>query len=293
MYAVNCFYDSGTGVCSGASLPKGVTLSGVNNFHNNYQDGLFIRSLGAVLLNKTEASNNRLNGAYIENGWGVRHANVTISGYGTFNGNGERGLVVYTNGTVVTANLDASGNAGRGAEIVAVDFNLPPAGSAANVTLSGSNVFWGNGGDGLYIVNDGFITLNNVTANNNGGRGAYLDNRSTGWWTPLPAVRLNLTGVNNFNGNGGNGLEFQAYGNVAMAKVTADNNGANGVLGDTTFGNITLSCGSMNGNRGGSGYNLSAAGVLTLSGVNGYSNRDPNIAIGGTRVVVNRLCPLP
>ncbi|MCA2000736.1 MAG: hypothetical protein LDL51_02600 [Chloroflexi bacterium] len=288
VYAVNCDYDAMSGTCSGAALPKGVTLSGVNNFQNNYQDGLFIRSLGAIFLSKTEASNNRIDGAYIENGWGVRHANVTISGYGTFNGNGIRGLVVYTNGTVVIANLDASGNGATGAEIAAVDNNF----SAANVTLSGSNSFWGNGGDGLYIVNDGYIYLNNVTSNNNGGRGAYLDNRSTGWWLPLPAVRLNLTGVNTFNGNNGNGLEFRAYGNVNMTKVAADNNGGNGVLGDTTSGNITLSCGSMNGNRGGSGYNLNAAGTLTLSGVNGYYNRDPNVA-AGANVVVNRYCPLP
>jgi len=268
---------------------KGVTLTGVNDFNNNWNDGLYVDALDAITISKLEANNNGGNGAYLDNQYDLKHQNVTISGYGNFNNNGENGLKIYTNGSVSLINVIASSNGLDGAFIDAYDDTFSP----ANVTILGTNYFEGNrGGDGLVVYSTGAITLNNINAGWNSGRGAYLDTYSAGgYWTPLPKVNLNLTGVNTFNGNGGNGLEFLTYGNVNMTKVTADRNGGHGVFGNTTDGKITLACGSMNSN-GGSGYNLSADVSITLSGVNGYSNFLANSATAPT-VIVNRACPFP
>ena len=124
--------------------------------------------------------------------------------------------------------------------------------------------------------------------------GAILDNwYAAFYYGPVPPFTINLTGVNTFSGNGNNGLYFTTYGNVGLNKITADNNGASGVWGQTdgdVHGNITLTCGSTT-NNGGFGWHLDTLGVVTLKGVFGYGNVSGNH--NPISAVIVRTCPLP
>ncbi len=273
------------------SAVKGVTLTGTNTFNDNWSYGLYVDALEAITISNLTANSNVGTGAFLDNQNDIKHANVTITGFATTEGNGNDGLRIEANGTVSLTKVNANSNAGNGLLIDTYD-DLVVGGSAANVSILGANNFTGNGNNGLDVTSDGVITLNNITANWNGGMGATLDSVSEGTWMPLPAVKVNLTGANTFNGNGGSGLYFNTTGNVTMTKVTADKNGGHGVWGDTT-GNLTITCGSMTGNTL-SGYDLEGLRV-TLTGVNAFANGSPNSAFstGPLATVYNRVCPLP
>ena len=73
-------------------------------------------------------------------------------------------------------NVTATGNGDEGVEIYNTDSTVQ-----APVQVLGTNVFTGNTGYGLYIVSDGAITLNNITANDSVNEsGARLDNDEGG-----------------------------------------------------------------------------------------------------------------
>jgi hypothetical protein len=289
------YLDNHTGV-----TPKGITLNGSNNFNGNYQDGLWATSLGPIKVNAVTARWNRGNGAYLDNQWSTAVGGVTITSapatnWNNFDGNGSLGLNVYSGGLITLSNIRASGNFGGGARIETYNDFGP-----ANVIMGGVNNFIGNGdmlggtGSGLAVYATGTITLNNVTASGNALNGAILDNWYAGfYYGPVPPLTINLTGVNTFSGNGGDGLYFTTYGNVSLNKITADNNGGSGVWGETygmVPGNITLTCGSTTRNNG-YGWHLNTLGVITLKGVFGFGNDSGTYT--NVAPIVIRACPLP
>lgn len=272
------------------STMKGITFTGTNTFDGNWDDGLFTQALDLIKVNNLIANNNGGTGAYLDNLWDVKHSDIVVTGHAYASGNGLDGITIFTNGSATLANVGVSSNAGNGLYVEAYDNNSAPLGKPSNVTITGTNWFWGNGVDGLAVLADGVITLNNINASHNGNNGATIDGISAGYWMPLPAVRLNITGTNNFNSNGNIGLFFDTFGNVTLTRVTADNNSGTGVVGTTT-GNITYTCGSVTRNAF-LGYDLTATGgTLTLAGVSSTGNLG-NSTIASTIVRV-RTCPLP
>jgi hypothetical protein len=279
---------------SGASLAKAVTLNGVNIFNGNLEDGLNIQSIGAIVVNKVTAKDNGGSGAYLDNQFGFVNSVLSLLGYGTFTGNGDTNLVVYSNGNIALNNVAANGSTGNGGAYIDNRSNtLTP----VTVTLLGVNSFSGNlGADGLVVFSDGAITLNNVTANDNNGNGAYLNN--TDYQIPLKVANITLNGTNTFVNNFYDGLYFEATGNVVLNRIIADFNdgfsnayAGSGVRG-IAAGTITLTCGSMTNNEG-SGYNLTAGigKLITLKGVFTYGNLLINTSSSPT--VSTRTCPLP
>lgn len=270
------------------SFFKGVTLTGTNTFDGNWNNGLVVDAHDAIAISNLEANGNGWVGADIFNQYDEKHANVTITGYAITESNGYDGMFIYTNGTVSLTNVSASWNGDNGLVVNAYDDLI----SAANVSILGTNSFSGNGLTGLGVSSDGLITLNNITANWNGVDGAWLDTYTLVNWLMPSATTINLTGVNTFNGNGDDGLEFDAWGNVSLTKVNADHNFDRGLSGLAEIGNITVTCGSMTGN-GSYGYYLDAttAGRITLIGVFAYVN--PNFADGYYNNAYSWACPLP
>jgi hypothetical protein len=227
-------------------------------------------------------------GAYLHN-QNVFNSAVTIIGYGIFNGNDNEGLLISSNGAVTLANLTANSNTNEGVEIN--NFNNATTASYVNVTLTGTNTFNGNGNDGLNILSDGIITLNNITANDNAGYGAKLDN------TIGTAKNIILNGVNTFINNSNTGLHFNTNGSATLTRVTANSNNdgvggvpqSAGVYGRALLGSITFTCGSLNNNEG-TGYDFGALSII-LKGVYTYGNgliNNFNVA-----PTVTRACPLP
>lgn len=272
--------------------PMGVTLNGINIFNDNFGIGLEIDSLGAIVVNKLTANRNDESGASLNNQLNAATAPITLLGYAILNDNGDDGLSAFSNGAITLNNITAISNAGYGT-LVNNNYNLLST-SAVNVVLNGVNTFDENTLDGLRVISDGLITLNNVTANDNGGYGAYLDNFSAG--NLLKNILVN--GSNNFVSNSSSGLYFNTSGTFTITRITADGNNdgvggapqSDGIEG-TAVGNITLTCGSLTNNEG-DGYNLSStSGIITLKGIFTYGNllgNNSNIA-----PVITRTCPLP
>jgi len=284
---------SGSGVVlnnnpSGAgTIAKGITLTGYGTFNENYQYGLYAVSLGAIKANSLTATLNGDAGVYLDNQWGAFTSAVTLTGTNVFEDNDSHGLVVFSNGAISLSNVTANWNEDNGAYLQ-TSWLLAP----QNVTLTGTNVFNGNGdsvghtGNGLEVLTGGQITISSLTANWNADTGAILDNLSY-YLTGTPG--LTLSGVNTFLGNYSTGLDFNVgYGAVSLSKITADDNGGSGVDG-ATDGNITISCGSMTDN-GGFGWHLWTPSVVTLKGVFAYGNGTNTFLGGGGMLVVYRAC---
>ncbi len=284
------------------TLARPVTLTGTNTMNGNNGGGLLVESLGAITLNNLTANYNFNGvGAFLDNNDVATISQpVTIKGYGVFNENSDIGLLVYTNGNVVFANITANNNNNGGAYIQAI--NNVTATTFANVTLTGVNTFNENNNlHGIYVATDGAITISNITANENSTYGAYLDNITNANSGPTGIKAVTLNGVNMFNNNIGDGLSIDASGNVTLTRVTANYNNdlslgapqSSGVYVNSSAGNIVFTCGSLNYNEGG-GYSLTVAGVgktITLKGVYAFGNGAPNTTSGTT--TITRACPLP
>ncbi len=274
--------------------PANVTLTGFNAFNHNFYDGLFINSYGAIAVsNLTADLNGRSNaqgrGAVLNNQYNLSSVfatlpkPVTITGYARANGNYYTNLQVYSLGAITVANITANGShTGAGAYLD----NYVDALKQYNITVSGVSAFSGNTW-GLTIYSYGAIALSNVTANWNVNYGAFISNSGGLYVKPVT-----LTGVNNFNGNGSEGLHIYSDGAVTLNRVSANINAANGVY-VYTLGAITMTCGAAYNNNQGF-YLISWSNKVYVKGWYAYNNTFANVSFNGAlgnSVVKNCLLP--
>ena len=266
---------------SSATTAKAVTMKGLKQFNNNGNWGLSIYSLGAVTLSNVVANNNNNGGVYVDNTYSLTSQGVTVVGTNYFVNNTGNGLEIYSRGVITANNINASDNNGYGAYIDNCVFDLSGDCSLAAgklVKLSGVNTFNNNGSDGLDIYSFGAISVNNVTANNNGAYGAYLDNE----WTnnallPKNSVgTITLTGYGIFNNNNVVGLESYSHGNMLLNNLTASDNGDFGVYLSVDKGvgsaSVTLKGAGTFNNNNNDGLYISADGKITLSNISANDN---------------------
>ena len=282
-------------------IAKQVTLTGINTFKDNFEDGIRVVAKGAIVGSKVTASGNGGNGAFLKNQWGAGSVGgISLTGTNIFIDNSLLGLEAYSHGAITINNLSASLNVGG--NITNGDGTFDVGGVylenwsltalPTKVTLTGTSSLTDNGnsvahtGSGLMVYSDGAITLNNITASRNANGGAILNNDH---FSSIPAA-ITLTGTSQFIENYGDGLYFESSGTVSLAKIRSDGNGGDGLAG-TADGNITLTCGSMTFN-GGYGWNLSTiTGVIKLIGVFGIGNTSDNYA--NVTPIMVRTCTLP
>jgi len=86
-----------------------------------------------------------------------------------FHDNVNTGLLVSSNGAISAVNLSARGN------VTDHGVYLYNASGIAGITLTGINVFTGNGGSGLHLYSNGAVSLTQVTADENAQSGVYAD----------------------------------------------------------------------------------------------------------------------
>ena len=294
---------------SSAATAQSVTLTNYNAFNFNGNEGLFIRSKGAITLSTLNVSDNGSTGADILNAYKGFSSGVTLTGNDGFNNNFLDGLHVMSNGaiSVTTTTLAALCDGASGYSGSGINLNNN-GGKAKPVTLSGTSVFKGNYSQsldgstqiqsaGLFITSNGSITVNNVTADfGEDGAGAYLDNSSG-----LPSATVTVTGFGAFNDNSGDGLVINSKGNVTLTKIIADNNsGDSGVfyqgegLNVTTAGKVTLTCGEFAENAD-YGIDLTLGGTATINGATLIDNQSgDNVEhTGGSVLPLVRNCSLP
>jgi hypothetical protein len=254
------------------TMPRNITLSGVNVLNGNASDGLNVYSYGALSISSVTANNNAGYGVYLINIGSLANQNVALAGMNKFEGN-QAGLYIETKGTVTSAmGISAVNNtAGYGASI----FNNTGDGTA--VTLSGTNIFSGNNLSGLNIISEGAITLSNVTATDNGitglnGYGVGLDNDND----PLKMNNITISGTSNFSGNYFGGIIVNTRGSISLNNITASNNlnGAGAELYNTLTEGKTVTFSGTNVFNGNDlqGLYIESKGAVTLNNVTAKLN---------------------
>lgn len=262
----------------------------------NANDGFKVYSAGTITLDNVNANNNDDDGAEVYNDVSLDYA-IHVSN-SNFNGNGQTalngyGLDISSFGEVTISNVSASNNQGSTEDNLGLYVDNTFFGNYAPVTITNS-VFNGNvGGEdslGLAVFSDGKITLQNVTANQNGDSsgyesfGAVLDN-SCGC-----ASEDILVKDSTFNGNVADGdvtgLVAASNGVITLRNVSASNNtsisdeswGAD--LGNTYAGvdddaSIKVVNSSFDNNVGatdGLGLYVTSQGDITLNKVSASNN---------------------
>ena len=188
----------------------------------------------------------------------------------------DAGVYIDTAGEIIANNISATYNNIRGAILY----------GAAGVSLTGTNVFNHNVGDGLVISTAGSITLENVTASHNTATGAYLfggtititgtnffdDNVLYGG--EFYGTELSLDGVS-FSGNDIAGLSATSVGDVTLNNVIASENTSDGIWVQSDGGNMVLS--NLTASKNSSGATFVGASTVTLTGRNVFND---NSAMG-------------
>jgi hypothetical protein len=269
------YYSSGT-----------VTITGVNVFDTNHDDGLTVFSNGAIRASNLHALETQSgNGVRLDNTAGPSAQPVTLTGVNSFNNNSGNGLFVTTKGAITLSNLTADFNSGHGVEL---QNNFT--GSSSNITLTGADEFNHNLGYGLYATSFGAITLNtvSVTAVDNGtggifGDGVHLDNciYSSGCTAPL-IKPITLKGTNTFDGNYGSGLVVYSKGAITAGNLTSSNNqnGWGVSLFNVTASPIQLTGSNSFYNNGHDGVTITSSGAVTLNNI--ISNGNGKLGGGGS-----------
>jgi len=228
---------SGNGAGSGAELDSStgnVSLTGTNVFEDNNDNGLSVDAGGDIDAENITAGGN---GAIFGTGAEFNSSgSVSLTGVNTFTGNKDAGLFIDAVDDVDVENVTAVDNS------IGAELNL-----SGTLSIVGDNVFNNNDGVGLYVDAVGDINAENLTVNDNGvdnalGNGAELYTLGS----------FSLVGTNVFNGNNNTGLYVDAFGEIDVENVTANNNGVGGVFGN-----------------GAEFYSLSS---FTLSGVNTFND---------------------
>lgn len=211
------------------------------------------------------------------------------------------GLLVEIDGDIALENVSSNGNFDYGAVLVNCEYTkFGCAGGETNtVTLTGTNSFNDNGStswgaDGLFILSDSDIYLNNITANNN--EMDFDDIGGTGLYVSSTTGDIVLTGTNTFNGNTETGAQFSTGGggNIYLENLNVNTSMWNGVGvvlgsgnayvgGNNTFENtrgdaiIILSEGdifasNINTNNTGGIHLETSNGSVSLTGSNYFNN---------------------
>jgi hypothetical protein len=193
--------------------------------------------------------------------------------FSQFYGNNRTGLNVETYGQVSVQNALADNNYFHGAYLRAYVGNIT-VGNNHPVRMSS---YSGNGGSGLIAEAGGTITLNNrLWINYNGEDGAILDNNIlTSTPKAIKITRLTTTG------NGGHGLNVNAYGPVTLTSLEANDNTQDG-MNITSIGGVAMLGSNKTAGNGQDGIFIQANGPVTISGLLAEANGDRGIMVNST-----------
>lgn len=206
-------------VNTGSSSSPGVTIANAN-FWDNFSTGLYVESKGNIILTNTAAWDNNgaggVDGAYLNNSTGTGYIKVTnpkstdLDMYAGFNNNHDRGLNMFTNGTITLTNVNMIGNWEQG---MYAGLSVYP----AAVTMTNCRVDE-NLNAGIVISTTGPVVISGGHANNNLGYGLRVNNSYADDALPKPVTIKNFTA----NGNMGYGVYVTSKGAITLSNVTAD-----------------------------------------------------------------------
>ncbi len=300
-YLDNTSGSGGISINNGNLSANGTTTTG---------RGLIAHSNGDITLNNVIAIDNAGGGAELDNTTG--NGSITLSGSNTFNDNGFNlapsvGLYAVSNDNITLSGVTALGNGygeGGGAFLGTDGGSVSIANSnfSENCTTCDIGV-----GFVVFSIGNGDITLQGVTADNNGNDPA---NGYTGSAAAVGALILHNGGNvfvanSDFSGNCALGdcfgggieiLDLGTGGTVSFDHVTANGNGTSNSGGGAfiaSTGNIDIHCSTFNNNSGtGLLADIPGGSTITLNGVtlSGNTVSATDISGGGTLVTNTGNC---
>ncbi len=212
----------GAGVVLDTYGSGGINING-GQFNGNGTFGIQAGSDdGDITLNNVTASFNQVKGAYLGSFWS---GNIIINN-STFTENGSYGIYAFASeGNINLNGVTVTGNnlTNYGAVLL----------TGGNVSVSAST-FSLNTDVGLVIVSGGQVTLNNVTADQNGGNGVEVYSISTAGPICQGETPVDITVTVNggtFSNNGGYGLLVKP-GPQGILELNGSPNFVNNTLGD-------------------------------------------------------------
>ncbi len=279
----------GVSITTQSSVNGKVTITrslsyGLNTIDRNGSGsipGLTILSKGAILINRLSASFTKAGtGAILDNCiFNGVHCNVPLLAPVTiinsvFNDNDAGGITysginIIASGTVKLTKISAINNGNRGTYIIN-NYAPPPTIVKINrpVVVANSLFNDNNGLEGLYIETDSAVSLNTITASDNGSNGVWIKNASA----PVPSL-VTVTGKNIFSNNANHGLYIWSIGNVTVSGSTVFNNSQIGIYVDTA-GSVTMSSNTVMGN-GVEGIVIFGRTKIVLKNLNVFTNGIP------------------
>jgi hypothetical protein len=242
---------------------------GMNQMNNNGDYGFYGASFRNISVSSLQTNGNSSTGIFIY-GKGTS-SNVTLTGVESLN-NLREGIKVTTTGTVSAAKITASGNANTGMKIVNKSATIA---KSVLVTNSTFNANTGTETYGLYIESVGFISLNNVIANENEFGGAYLLNNEFSISTQIQQAITVIKSTFN-NTTTGTGLIIISNRKITLTNINASENGSHGISSDNSgsiiFSPIVLSGVNQISYNGMRGIDLHSHGAVTISGITAIEN---------------------
>ena len=261
----NCNRDVSGYYCYNGSAQT-VTVTGINTFNQNDLDGLDVYSYGNITAADLNASGNDTDGSidlnagvWLENDFASyttsknSKGTVTLTGTNNFSDNVFDGLDVYSYGAIKASNIHAVNNQCDGAYL-----DNSNASTAQAITLTNYNTFNYDGCYGLEVYSNGAISLSTLSANDNGGAGAFIANADPGF-----SSGVTMAGNDSFSGNYYDGLDVFSYGTITVntATLVAE---ANGITGSTSGMGVYLD--NCVGTLPGASCTIGAAKNVTLNG---------------------------
>lgn len=274
----------------GANKLQNVTIKGINEFIDNFDNGLYVYTDGNILTNSITANLNNDNGVLLINNVSGSSF-VTMTGTNFFNANNLENLYISSKGIITLNNITANSSVSSDGAYI----SNASADTAKNVTINGTNTFNSNDDFGLNVISKGVITVNNLNVTGNGfgssSSGVYLYNINS----PTNAG-VNVNGTNTFNSNDSSGLVIWTLGNVKTNSINANANTGAGLYIYGAFspnnGNVTMTgTNSFSANTGG-GLQIDVYGTVTLSNISATGSTGGNgvyinNAFGGSAVQKN------
>ncbi len=187
----------------------------INTISDNGGFGVYLNSLGTILVNKVTSENNYYSNLYLVTTSNAASA-VTLTNSATNGSDLSDGFFIQSDGGVIVKAVSASNNYNRGGYVDTF------ANQNALVTTS---IFNNNGYFGLEVNSDGNVTLNAITVNGNDDVGLRVSNTTGSGKVEI----LSTLGENFFNGNAYHGMYITTNGDVTLSKVTANSNGFMGI----------------------------------------------------------------
>lgn len=209
---------------------------------------------------------------------------------GHFSGNASDGIHIHARGAIHLSRVVAENNGGHGALVdnCVWNFSLVSCTITDNVSLSGvSNGFNGNRRTGLLVSSFGAISVDNINAWGNGGKGVYLTNAYG--VSGVTVKSSNPNGANRILQNGNIGLTVFSSGAILIEDTEVIGNVSGGGLLDNTYGNrgITIRASRFNLSTSnlygkGLGLEIDTKGAVFLDGVHANGNESFGANISNT-----------